>query len=299
VGVVGGGRRRNAGGICRRFCVAPPLPFPASATRCSNSIILTGLRSVRKRGDSNDSLDAVVGNGKMRRLRQIPPLRCFLFLFVLLGLCSCSSEAEKRLQWNLKTTVKEYEEIGQHSPLWDESAKEALRLYAQWRAGMASEKALPPKIAEASQKAIAAGCKDPLVLYVYNRFVVDKAGKSDQELADAHKRVAGLFKATDYAYLRKFYGALRAGEAIYKVDGFRKVDPSEMMNDAAMALARAIKENNTPYGELFQAAKVFMSTFSKMNVIRGQGWETLEPLLQKKWGSSFQQELTSSCPVID
>ncbi len=219
---------------------------------------------------------------------------------LLMGtLMSCSSEKEKRLQWNLKTTLQEYKKVGHRNPQWDTPAKEALKLFAEWRAGQMGDEALAAQIGRDCEKALAAGCNDPLIIYLDARFVVNKSNLSEMQIAAAHRRAADGFKQSDYSSLRKFYSYLRAGETLYKLKPLPKLDVTEMMNDAATALAKAIKKNDAPYSEIYRAARAFMFAFHQMNIPRDRGWEQLEPLLQKKWGAAYAKELALSEPQID
>jgi hypothetical protein len=243
----------------------------------------------------------IVNSCPLHNPRLSKALRIFLCLLVLLTLAACSSEKARRLQWNLKTTVEAYEKIGHHNQKWDAPAKEALTLFARWRAGSATDFSLVEPIAEATQKAISAGCSDPLILYVHARFGVNRTSRDPMERLSAHKNAADGFKESEYSDLRKFYGCLRAAEAYSKLTPPRKLDMTELMNDAANFLANAIDENDAPYGELFHAARAFMYSFGQMrdNFNTDRGWHRLEPLLRKQWGNGYREKLGVSEVAID
>jgi hypothetical protein len=228
------------------------------------------------------------------------PLKYFLFFLLTIGLAGCSSEKARRLKWNLKTTVREYEEVGRHhDPKWDADAKEALTLFAEWRAGDAMDTALVEKIGRAAQKASDAGCPDPLIAYLRARFVVNKTSRSGKDIADAHRYAANGLKESYYSSLRRFYGALRAGETLYKLNPKAKLDCTILMNDAARALVEVIEEDDAPHKEIFLAARAFCWSFSKMEINTDRGWYALEPLLRKKWGNKYRETLAISEPLID
>ncbi len=226
-------------------------------------------------------------------------LKHLLFFCLAICLVGCSAEKQRRLKWNLETTVGEYDKLGRHDPKWDADVKEALTFFAEWRAGDASDATLIEKIGRPAQKAVDAGCQDALVVYLRARFVVNKTSRSPKEISDVHRRAHDCFKASNYSDLRRFYGALRAGETLYKLNPNAKLDGTELMNDAAHALALVIKKNDAPHSEMFSAARAFVWSFSKMKINRDRGWFELEPLLIKKWGKKYKDTLAMSEPLID
>src|SRR5688572_15119955 len=120
----------------------------------------------------------------------------FILILLAVTLVGCA-ERTKRLKWNLKTTVEDYTEAGKRDPKWDEPALKALKLFAQWRSSSAMQtQAIGEQIATAAGQSVAAGCKDPLILYVYARFVVNKTGRNENEIAFAHKRAADALKGS-------------------------------------------------------------------------------------------------------
>jgi hypothetical protein len=227
-------------------------------------------------------------------------LRTLLYLSLVGGLVSCSSPEERRLKWNLRTTVRQYEKIGRHNPKWDAPAKDALTLYSRWRSDpFHQNEELAQQIGRQCQEAVAAGCADPLVLYVHARFVISQPGHTDTEIASAHRQIAAALKASHYCSVRKFYGFLRAGEQLYVLNPVPKLDVTELMNDAAAQLTIALKENDAPYAELFQAARAFMQAFHQMQINRDWGWAGLQPVLKKKWGTNYAAELSSGETKVD
>ena len=226
--------------------------------------------------------------------------RTWLGALLLVAVVSCSPSAERRLKWNLQTTVKDYEKIGRHDAKWDVPAKEALTLYAQWRSDVDKQTdAVAEQIARDCESAVAAGCRDSLVSYVHARFVANRRSHTDAEIAATHQQIAAALKASQYSSLRKFYGFLRAGEHLYQLKPVPKLEVTEMMNDAAAQLALALKANDAPYGEQVQASRAFMESFQKMEVPRNWGWGTLAPLLKKKWGANFVAELSRGETKVD
>ena len=227
-------------------------------------------------------------------------LRTFIYVLLAAGVVSCSSSAERRLKWNMRTTVGQYEKSGRHDPKWDTPAKEALTLYARWRSNAFGQSDdLARQIGRRCQEAVTAGCPDPLVLYVYARFVINQPGRTGTEIAAAHRQIAAELKASRYSSLRKFYGFLRAGEHLYQLKPVPKLDVTELMNDAAAQLAIALNENDAPYGELYQAACAFMQPFHRMEINQNWGWARLQPVLERKWGANYATELSRGETKVD
>ena len=227
-------------------------------------------------------------------------LRTLLYFLLAAALASCSSPEERRLKWNLRTTVRQYEKLGRHNPKWDAPAKDALTLYSRWRSDPFHQNdELAQQIGRGCQEAVAAGCSDPLVLYVHARFVLNQSGHAETEIAAAHRQIAGALKASHYSSMRKFYGFLRAGEQLYQLNPIPKLDVTELMNDAAAQLTIALKENDAPYAELYQAARAFMQAFHLMQINRDWGWAGLQPVLKKKWGTNYAAELSSGETKVD
>jgi hypothetical protein len=226
--------------------------------------------------------------------------RTLLWVLLATGVASCSSSAERRLKWNLRTTVRQYEKTGRHDPKWDAPAKDALTGYARWRSGTLSPgDDLARQIGRRCQEAVAAGCPDPLVLYVFARFVVNQLETEEMEIATLHRQVAAGLKASRYSSLRKFYGFLRAGEHLYQLKPVPKLEVTEMMNDAAAHLTIALEENDAPAAELDQAARAFLQAFQRMEINRNWGWAKLQPRLKKKWGVNYADELSRGETKVD
>jgi hypothetical protein len=228
------------------------------------------------------------------------PSRTLLYVLLAAGIVACSSPAERRLEWNLRTTVRQYEQTGRHDPKWDAPAKEALTFYARWRSGASNQSEdLARQMARRCQEALVAGCPDPLVLYVHGRFVINQTGHTKTEIATAHRQIAARLKGSQYYGLRKFSGFLRAGEHLYALQPPPKLDITEMMNDAATQLSLALEESDAPYVELDQAARSCLQAFGRMEINHDWGWAKLQRVLRKKWGANYADELLRGDAKVD
>jgi hypothetical protein len=76
---------------------------------------------------------------------------------------------QDRLAWNRRTLGAAYEKVGKKDPRWDEAARKALDLAARMYS-LQYEPIVPyTEVHAAAKQAVEAGCRDPLILYVYAR----------------------------------------------------------------------------------------------------------------------------------
>lgn len=175
-----------------------------------------------------------------------------------------SSEAlqQARLNWNLKTIVTAYQNAGNSDATWDGPAIRALTEFAQMRAGESDP--LDPWsliISTNCSAAVDAGCKDPLIRYLYIRFSMSQTNAPqtflDAFIADQHD-----IQNSDYPAIRKFYVSLRAFQQFTYTHGYGKnVDYTvgiQMMNDAQSDLVAALNDKTTPPQETFDACNEYI-----------------------------------------
>ena len=76
----------------------------------------------------------------------------------------------ERLAWHRATTVEAYDRVGKKDPKWDAAARKVLEAFANSGASTnLAGKDYLKAADEAAAEALAAGCKDPLVQYIYDR----------------------------------------------------------------------------------------------------------------------------------
>jgi Domain of unknown function (DUF4034) len=121
-----------------------------------------------------------------------------------------------RLRWELATTLGEYDRIGKKDPRWNEPTRNALTQNAYLIAGDSDADDRREKIKAAFEKALAAGCTDPLVTYFALRLGCHPADASMAELADRFATVERQLQESQYPAIRKCYAALRAAEYAWK-----------------------------------------------------------------------------------
>ena len=77
-----------------------------------------------------------------------------------------AGEASRRaLRWNQTTLLGAYEKVGKKDPRWDKAAREALEAMAGLFARAADPAPGLDDVYPAAERAVKAGCDDPLVLY--------------------------------------------------------------------------------------------------------------------------------------
>lgn len=124
-------------------------------------------------------------------------------------------EDAKRLPWFKKTLREAYEKVGMKDPKWDGPVGEALDLTA-WMfsqpINLAGDE--EDRILALCEKAYAAGCRDPMMLYVRAGMKSSVEGLSDQQTAKLHLEAAQGMKDTKYPPNRRAFAFERA--AIYQ-----------------------------------------------------------------------------------
>jgi hypothetical protein len=122
----------------------------------------------------------------------------------------------KRLRWELATTLEQYDRIGNKDVRWDEGARDALNQNAHLLVGEHKTDNGRDEIKAAFQKALAAGCTDPLVGYFGLRLGCYPQKTPPAELAKLYGRVEEKLQASEYPAVRKCYASLRAAEQSFK-----------------------------------------------------------------------------------
>jgi hypothetical protein len=145
-----------------------------------------------------------------------------------------------RLRWELVTTLGDYERVGKKDVRWDDAAREALTQNAHLLAGEREADNRRDEIKGAFQKALSAGCTDPLIGYFSLRCGCYPPSTSPAELANLFANVERSLQASQYAAIRKCYASLRAAEQVFKAHKMPKQNASpDSMNTISALLSRA------------------------------------------------------------
>lgn len=169
---------------------------------------------------------------------------------------------QARLDWNLKTLVTDYQKFGNSRAAWDGPATRALTEFAQMRAGTAdSDEPGSEIISTNCSAAIDAGCKDPMVRYLYIKFSMSQTN-SPQAFLDAFTDDQDDLQNSDYSPIRKFYVSLRSFQQFTYTHGYGKnVDYTvgiQMMNDARTDLVATLNDKTTPPEEVYDACNEYL-----------------------------------------
>jgi hypothetical protein len=171
---------------------------------------------------------------------------------------------EARLKWNRKTLGEAYQTVGKRRSSWDEDALKALEAFAQIRARYPKE-ADPEQfriLTSSLRAAEAAGCDDPMILYLQTRYTHN--GAMDRlEFATQFSELADQFNAGNYPALRRFYATLRAAEAsAVTIGADRKLSPRliALRYSAATNLIAALSDQPIPTEEVYEAIDAWLPT---------------------------------------
>jgi hypothetical protein len=196
-----------------------------------------------------------------------------------------ADEAARRLQWNLDTLVGDYERHGRHDAKWDSSVKLALQTFAKIRvAGTADEK-LISGIALATKTALTNGCDDPMVKYLYARFVPLPQDHTSQDHAELYRSVAEAMNRSERHPIRKFYAALRAAESFNMGSASTLPEVHKWRGEAKRFLLEVANDKETPAGEVYDAWDALLQSTAKNKIEHDDSYLALDPLILKNWPS--------------
>ncbi len=195
------------------------------------------------------------------------------------------SANERLLQWNRETLVTDYERHGNHNPKWDSSAKLALETFAKVRAGARPPQKYAPTITGAAKAAITNGCDDPMVKYLYARFVLPNEKHTSMDHAELYASVAQAMSKGRRPPIRKFYAALRAAEA-YNLGAASTVPQLHHWRDEAKRfLAEVANDEATPGPEIAEAWTSLLDSIGKGRPEYDDFYLSFEPAIFKNWPS--------------
>jgi hypothetical protein len=196
-------------------------------------------------------------------------------------------ETDYRLKWNVETLVGDYEKHGRHNPKWDPSAKAALAVFAEVRTLSTSPRAkeLLSKLEPAIRLALTNGCDDPLLLYLSARFVTPSERHSWKEHGEQYRLAAEGLIHGEYAPIRKFYGALRAAEALHPGGSATPQEVHHWRREASRVLNEAVADKAMPPGEVYEACDALLQDVKNNDRQLEEFYMALEPIIFKNWPS--------------
>ena len=194
---------------------------------------------------------------------------------------------EYRLQWNRDTLARDYERYGRRSPKWDASAKAALEAFAEARVSRQEAlEGLNKRLAATTKEAIAKGCDDPMLRYLYIRFGMASEKPTNAQYTEAYRSTAQELSQSKYAPIRKFYAAERAADALASQSKPAPPAASEWRQKASEFLAEAVKDKAMPVAEVYEAARDLLRSVKNAKPQLGNYYRALEPALFQNWPSA-------------
>lgn len=194
---------------------------------------------------------------------------------------------QARLDWNLKTLVTAYQNAGNSDAEWDGPATRALTEFAQLRAGTADPGDPGAEIISTNcSAAINAGCKDPMVRYLYIKFSMNQSN-TPQAFLDAFTDDERDMQESDYPPIRKFYVSFRAFQQFTYTHGYGKnvdfTDGIRMMDDAKSDLVATLNDKSTPPEEVYDACYEYLYKLSGDIQVFHSYYDPIEGPLFANW----------------
>jgi Domain of unknown function (DUF4034) len=184
--------------------------------------------------------------------------------FLLLAVTACKKSTaispivakQSRLDWNLKTTVGAYQEIGNTDPKWDEPATNALAAFAASRSqSFAPDEDWATIIRTNCDAAVQAGCDDTMIRYLYIKYTMSQTNSS-KNFTDAFCKTEADMDQSQYPSIRKFYAALRAQQQLYYTypTNFDRQEAGELAQHIYDNLIATVADKTTPPEEAYEAS---------------------------------------------
>jgi len=186
-----------------------------------------------------------------------------------------------QLAYNLKTTVEAYNSVGSKSEQWNEEATNCLKTFATIRAvtnGSSTE--LINQLTAGLTRLDARKCKDPLIRYLYAKFVYSQS-HSSPENALAFEHVAADLGKSSYPAIRKFWADYWA--ASYYLSGTNQAKGMSFLNEASSSLKSALDDNSMAMIEADQACDRIMTLNFWPDPGRWNAYSIFEPTLTNRW----------------
>ena len=213
--------------------------------------------------------------------------------FLLLTVTACKKTTaptsvaakQSRLDWNLKTTVGAYQEIGNTDPKWDESATNALAEFAASRSqSFAPDEDWTTIIRTNCDAAVQAGCDDPMIRYLYIKFSMSETN-TPQTFAAAFCKTADDMQQSSYPAIRKFYASLRALQQVYFA--YSTNADHETIHEQAEGIMNnlldILDDKTAPPGEVYDACHETLAAYGGGKTAYENCYGKIEQPLFQNW----------------
>jgi hypothetical protein len=194
---------------------------------------------------------------------------------------------QARLDWNYKTTVDAYQKSGFTSRKWNAPAERALAEFACSRAVVLETNEPWAEIISTNvAAAVAAGCNDPMVNYLFVKFALAQTN-SPKTSTDAFCKTADGMQQSPYPAVRKFYVSLRAEQQYTYAYGYgSNVDftrPRQLIMDARDNLVASLNDKAMPPEEVYEACSELLYQWPGDMTSLKNSWEQIEKPLFTNW----------------
>ncbi len=203
----------------------------------------------------------------------------------------------KRLSWHRQTLVADYKNVGHHSAAWDATVYELLETWVTVRANPNTNNADRIRQVTAGViKAINAGCDDPFIAYLHVRLVRSQESTSKAKLAELSASTARNLSQSRYSDWLKFYGHLRASEAL--VQAYRVTRDT---NEAARIWSSVGRHRRAAGGYLASVIRQAAAPTEELHISIHELLDELGPVSSGEFCRTVEsdlQKLDSHDPVV-
>ncbi|MBW8865622.1 MAG: hypothetical protein JF609_12020, partial [Verrucomicrobia bacterium] len=190
------------------------------------------------------------------------------------------------LDWSLKTTVEAYRKNGATDTRWDGPAERALTEFARVRAQKTGDNEPVNQIISTNvAAAVAAGCTDPMVNYLFIKYSMSYTNSKEAFIA-AFCKTANEMEKSSYPPIRKFYAGFRATQYYVWANNWPASWPEELSNikrQTTDQLSAILADGTTPTPEIYDACHEFLESEKTSKDFFPQVWKCMEPLIFKYW----------------
>jgi hypothetical protein len=202
-------------------------------------------------------------------------------------LLSAEELKQQRLVWNLKTLVEPYEQAGFTNPKWDTAAKLALTEFAHARSNvLETNEPWALIIATNTATAVQAGCKDPMVTYLYIKFAMNQTN-SKEAFTEAFYKTASDVDKSSYPAIRKFYASFRALSQYSWANNYPTNQPPEIKDlnhQTQISFNAMLADKTIPSGEIYDACHEVLEMWKGSKTAYPDLYNNcIEPPLFKNW----------------
>lgn len=144
----------------------------------------------------------------------------------------------EKLEWNRRTVLGAYDEVGRKDLRWDEPAREAMDLASRMFAVQVDPVVTLADLRRPARAALDAGCDDPMLVYLHTRTLAALDVVGPAELARLMIEAAEGLRASDYPACRRAVALELAGTQVVAASsvGGPPREQAERHFDEALAL---------------------------------------------------------------